>query len=97
MTSYVGIPAEAKFDEGLIDEIAERAAKLVLNALRDEPENWVKSREAAAHLHLTLTAFYQRNWKNHFPAECSKKIGGSLRWNLAALDRIGLKKRNPGC
>src|ERR1700722_14427955 len=78
-------------EDALIERISQRAARIVLDAIEGESV-WVNIKEAAAHLSLTESAIRQRKCAGQFPDECFKKIGGSVRCDLRALDRLGIKK-----
>lgn len=79
--------------EPLIEQLARRtaaiAAKIVLDELQRNPvkSRWTDTKGAAKHLGWTATALAQRKSAGQIPDDCYTKVGGSVRWDLDALDQ----------
>lgn len=82
--------------EPLIDSIARRTAEIVLAELRKDSATvkprWVGIEGAAIRLGMTETALRQRKAAGQIPEGCWVKVGGSIRWDLEAIDQFMLSR-----
>jgi hypothetical protein len=94
---YGGNPFSTKKSATLQEQIISLQEQITslqeqIATLQEVPE-WVNTKEAAKHEGMSVTAFNQHSFKKHYPPECYKWVGGALRWNLRALDRLPKKKK----
>jgi predicted DNA-binding transcriptional regulator AlpA len=78
--------------EPLLEALAQRTAKLVLEQLQGvkrQPEGrWAGVETAAKRMGLkTAKALWERKHSGRIPEHLYRKFGGSVRWDLEAIDQ----------